>query len=87
LQATVQFFDLLVEGQKKIRELWKNQVCEKWQSSTKPVCTKLAGENFLGFCLTCSIGKYRVYSVRRINFEMINCQDQLYLLEVFDFYA
>ncbi|XP_049774994.1 zinc finger protein 599-like [Schistocerca cancellata] len=26
LQATVQFFDLLVEGQKKIRELWKQQV-------------------------------------------------------------
>ncbi|XP_066992566.2 uncharacterized protein [Anabrus simplex] len=26
LQSTVQFFDLLVEGQKKIRELWKNQV-------------------------------------------------------------
>nr|CAD7434760.1 unnamed protein product [Timema monikensis] len=26
LQATVQFFDLLVEGQKKIREMWKNQV-------------------------------------------------------------
>nr|CAD7454435.1 unnamed protein product [Timema tahoe] len=26
LQATVQFFDLLVEGQKKIREMWKSQV-------------------------------------------------------------
>ncbi|PNF36325.1 hypothetical protein B7P43_G00537 [Cryptotermes secundus] len=26
LQATVQFFDLLVEGQKKIREMWKNQI-------------------------------------------------------------
>ncbi|XP_063233900.1 zinc finger protein 34-like isoform X2 [Bacillus rossius redtenbacheri] len=26
LQATVQFFDLLVEGQRKIREMWKNQV-------------------------------------------------------------
>jgi len=26
LEATAQFFDLLVSGQRKIRELWKHQV-------------------------------------------------------------
>ena len=84
----MQFFDLLVEGQKKIREMWKNQVCEKWQSSTKPVCSKLAGGNYLGFCLMCSIGNLQgIFCQRGINFEMMNCQDQLYLLEVFDFHT
>lgn len=26
LEATVQFFDLLIDGQRKIREMWKQQV-------------------------------------------------------------
>ncbi|XP_054284868.1 zinc finger protein 709-like [Macrosteles quadrilineatus] len=29
VQATVQFFDLVIEGQKKIREMWKQQVARK----------------------------------------------------------
>ena len=49
LEATIQFFELLVDGQRKIREMWKQQVdilrkSERERMRGEKECTELATE-------------------------------------------